>query len=571
MKSSEDVEKVLERFGSEWPSDGSIVDRVMHEIQSAPVVTISPNRRKLFMKSLIGAAACLAVAIAAWLVPFFALTPSVTLAQVQAAVAEQKWLHVKYDNGDETWETVDGWKQGGKDAQGHLRFTDQQNNVHTSYGPGLGYINEFKAPAPPSQTKLKPRTLLEIVGFELDMPEGEATAKQKGQIAYTERHADKIDGRHLVRFDHYQRDGLGQYPLMSQMWVDPQTRLPVRVRSVLQDGKFKVGQYDFPASGPENIYDLGAPRGLPIVAVSQAVSGDVGKVIEAARKAQDRFPGRYRLIVWPEKEQMDSIDVIYRDGAPVRKQGWSGSISVGPGELDWSGVRIRMDHYFNVEKHQAYCLSLPATAEQVMAWAKTQVPVSIYMADDKRIFDKYGPLPAPFHNKANDPGPTRLRVDLRQGGREPCLPCLDVIVHEYWPVARDHTGPYAFPADGAKTMPGTIAVRREAGDRRDDFYLDPAHDYICINQIGWEKRSGKWEKTRETKLLNLRQLPQGQWYATKKHIKDYGNPAKNIGSHEASWNLDLLLLQKDQFPPDAFNGEKLLKDSKREGAIIEAR
>ena len=50
------------------------------------------------MKSIVGIAACLAVAIMVWLVPFFfALTPSVTLAQVEAAVAKQKWLHVKYD------------------------------------------------------------------------------------------------------------------------------------------------------------------------------------------------------------------------------------------------------------------------------------------------------------------------------------------------------------------------------------------------------------------------------------------------------------------------------------------
>ena len=100
MKSSKDVEKVLERFGGEWPNNGSIVDRVMHEIESAPVVTISPNRRRIYMKSIVGIAACLAVAIMVWLVPFFfALTPSVTLAQVEAAVAKQKWLHVKYDTG----------------------------------------------------------------------------------------------------------------------------------------------------------------------------------------------------------------------------------------------------------------------------------------------------------------------------------------------------------------------------------------------------------------------------------------------------------------------------------------
>jgi len=66
MKSSEDVEKVLERFGSDWPSDGSIVDRVMHEIESAPVVTVLANRRRIVMKSLVGLAASLAIVALLW-------------------------------------------------------------------------------------------------------------------------------------------------------------------------------------------------------------------------------------------------------------------------------------------------------------------------------------------------------------------------------------------------------------------------------------------------------------------------------------------------------------------------
>jgi hypothetical protein len=66
MKSSKDIERVLERFGSAWPDDGSVVDRVMHEIQSTPVVTISPNRRRILMKSLIGIAASLAIVALLW-------------------------------------------------------------------------------------------------------------------------------------------------------------------------------------------------------------------------------------------------------------------------------------------------------------------------------------------------------------------------------------------------------------------------------------------------------------------------------------------------------------------------
>jgi hypothetical protein len=66
MKSPKDIEELLERFGSAWPDDGSVVDRVMHEIQSTPVVTILPNRRRILVKSLIGIAASLAIVALSW-------------------------------------------------------------------------------------------------------------------------------------------------------------------------------------------------------------------------------------------------------------------------------------------------------------------------------------------------------------------------------------------------------------------------------------------------------------------------------------------------------------------------
>ena len=70
-------------------------------------------------------------------------------------------------------------------------------------------------------------------------------------------------------------------------------------------------------------------------------------------------------------------------------------------------------------------------------------------------------------------------------------------------------------------------------------------------------------------LLDLKQLPQGQWYATKKYLKSYGSPLRGTVGYEKTWNLDFKIFQEDEFPPDTFNGEKMLEDAKREGAVIE--
>jgi hypothetical protein len=67
----------------------------------------------------------------------------------------------------------------------------------------------------------------------------------------------------------------------------------------------------------------------------------------------------------------------------------------------------------------------------------------------------------------------------------------------------------------------------------------------------------------------LKQFSQGQWHATKQNLKDYGNPEKKYQPYEITWNWDLQLLEENEFPSDIFNGEKMLEDAKREGAVIE--
>jgi hypothetical protein len=557
MKSHEDIEKLLSDLGNQWPEDGSIVNRVMQTIDSAPASPILHKQRRILTRSLIGMSTCLGLVIIFGIVSFLSLTTSITLAQVQEAIAKQGWLHIKYDNGRENWNTLDGEKEIHRQEDGYIAFFDHPKDLDLRYRPGDKYITQLLRENP---GKWKPMPFVGIVGFSMDMPEGEATAKQKESPRYSERHSDIINGRQLVRFDQCERDALGQYLLIKQVWVDPQTRLPVRVKSLVkaeqnnrQELKYTIGEYDFPAHGPESIYDIGLSRDLPIVQGNPQKSKDVSKAIDLAVQARDRFPACYQLIIWPNDNS--EIDVIYRDGAPVYKQG----------HLDWSGVRVRQDHYFNLEeKYPQYHFSMPATAEQVLAWTRTQTPVQIYMSDGKRYFDKYGPFPTSFYNESNNPR-TRLSVKMQYG--EPLGP--NTPIQDHWPLTNLSGGSFVFLDEGEKTMPDTIAIRNEYGNTRHDYYLDTARDYICINWVWWEKRSDKWAKDREEMLLDLKQLPKGQWYAIKKHLKTYGSPLRKTVGYEKTWNLDVKILQENEFPADTFNGDKMLEDAKREGAVIE--
>ncbi len=560
MKSKEEIKTLLEDFGKAWPEDSSVVKGVMRKIESTPARPNLSNRRRIAMKSLIGIAACLVLGTIMWLVPFFSLTPAVTLAQVQAAIAKQKWMHVKYDNGKESWTTLDAEKVYIKNSNGSIEFVDRSKNLYMSYSPEFGIIDKIQQED--ESQKWTPETPAEIVGFDMDMPEGEATAKQKENPRYGERHNDRMNGRQRVRFDQYYRDALGQYLLVRQLWVDPQTYLPVRIKSLVraeqnnrQELKYAIGEYNFPAQGPESIYDLGISREVPVTQENRKKPEDVSKVIDLIRQARERFTVSYRLIVWPNDNS--EIDVIYQNGAPAYKQSHD----------DWNGVHFRRDRYFNLEeKYPRYHLSMPATADQVSEWTRTQTPVEIYMLDGKRYFEKHGPFSTPFYKESNN-RQTRLSVKMLLRDGLPSPP--DTPIQNHWPLTNLAGGSFIFQEEGENTMPGAIVIRHIFGNIRYDYYLDTARDYICIKWVWWKKKSDKWDKDGEEMLLDLKQLSEGQWYATKKYMKSYGSSERKTSPYEKTWNLDFKILEEKEFPPDIFNGEKILEDAKREGAVIE--
>jgi hypothetical protein len=108
-----------------------------------------------------------------------------------------------------------------------------------------------------------------------------------------------------------------------------------------------------------------------------------------------------------------------------------------------------------------------------------------------------------------------------------------------------------------------IGLRISSGDVRRDFYIDPEHDYIFTRWIWWKLRSGNWEKEREYENSDFTQLPEGQWYAKRRVLITYPDPERGTSKGGANWNIDVKLLEENEFPPDTFNGEKLLEGVKK--------
>jgi hypothetical protein len=556
------VREMFRWLADALPAQPALVDSVMRRIEEPAV---QPRRRKIgrwLVAATVGAAACTAACFVLWVVPFFSLTPSVTFAQVEAAVAAQKWMHLKFDNGQELWITTDCTKQFHIEYGKHIVAFDHSIGLDLRYSPGDEYISDLSHDLTrlkgwkPGTRIIVRLTLEEMLGFSMNLPEGGSSAKTKEQSAYMERHAEPLDGRRLARFDGYGRDALGRQRLYQQVWVDPKTRLPVRVRRLMHPNEqhdlnreYTVGDCEFPDHGPQSIYDLGVPRNLPIVKFRVKTPPEVAKVAEAVRRARDRFPTSYRLIIWPDKPAYGQVEVLYRKGA-VKKRAGDDNERNG----DWSGVNVRQARYFTNLRGQDPKSHLPhhVTAEQVLAWVETQQPASLHVSDGKRAYSK---------------GRTSLEISTgeRMGFNTSLWP-----TDCQWPVTVAN-GPYVLAPRDIDPIPGTIVLRKELGNRRDDFYIDPAHDSICVRWLWWEKRGDQWVKTHEQSLSDLRQLPQGQWFATKKCLKHFANPERNTRNSETLRNQDIRLLTENEFPPDAFNGEKIYEESKHDGTTINVR
>lgn len=563
MNGENDIEQSLRTLRWDIPAD--VDKRILHEGRRA-FEKASGDSRSGTLRILRGpwrkaVAASLSAAAAVLAVMAFTARPSVTLADVKAAVESQAWVHTTYDTGSEFWTSLrDGRHFFKKPATGSVSFTDHLRNIRQTYRPSSGFIAEtpiavYGDPKPPPW---KPQTAW---GAEFGYLE---RAMQRG--ADIERHTETVDGRRLVRFDCYYTDALDQRRLRSQTWADSETRLPVRYRGMVHVGKGKdmklgwiEGKYDFPSTGPTSIYDLGVPRDIKIARVDQDGSPqEASALIEAGRQARSRWPERWRLVVWSDKES--EIYVVYCDGRP----------NYHPRRMpDFRGVRSRHARYSNCDpRYPKYHLPMPATVDQVLSWASRQLPRQVYLTDGEKDYTRSetGAWP-PMFRKPDDL-PT-LRIT--RGGMG--VPGVSSFFRFRWP-AINVQGPFKILSDPTSAVPpdvgipGVILLRGGAGNTRQDYYIDPQKDHICVRLVRWDLREGAWEKNRDYEFSDLAQLPGGHWYPRRKRMLDHGGLNRGKAPREVAWNLNVKVLAVDEFPPDIFDAEKFVAEAKKQGAKI---
>src|SRR3990172_180506 len=173
--------------------------------KSDPSAEKTLHIRRWIMRTTVGLAASIFLGALLWV----NLVPSISLAEVVAAIEKQPWIHVTFDNGEEIWASLPERKHAVKRPADPSVFIDYATGVRHFYWPNFGYISEdnvYSASDAAAKSRIEwlPKTPLEFAGiYSEDIPEGSATEGRKRQDEYMERHSDTIDGRDLVRFDFY--------------------------------------------------------------------------------------------------------------------------------------------------------------------------------------------------------------------------------------------------------------------------------------------------------------------------------------------------------------------------------
>jgi len=459
---------------------------------------------------------------------------TVVWGDVRDAFLDRPWVHLKYDNDAEQWYDLKTGDHFFKDWDGRCVAIDHAANLRKTYNPVYGkHINENRPVVYPNDVipPWEPKTAWEaIVG------PWEHMAQQGGSGHWeVETAAEETEGQPRVRFDCYFNDAAGRRLLISQIWADPQTRLPMTIWKRLsladreeQQREAITGTFDFPDHGPQSIYDLGVARDLPVAKSYDKVPlASVQEAIEAGTDALGRFPARYRAVVW-DNERTSEVEVVWRDG-----------------------IRIHHNHYFNLsaDRTPQHHLRLPATVAEVLDWAQTQPPISTSMFDGQRTYTREYVHPV-YADSRDEVRVTRSRDGFLLG-------MWSRPIELQWPWERRNPARFELIDDAPEAFRSYVGLRVGSADNRREYYIDPEYDYICVRNIWWKQRSGQWEKEREYEYSNLTRLPEGQWYAAKRILVTYPDPERGTSRGGANWNIDIELLGEDDFPPETFDGQKL--------------
>jgi hypothetical protein len=292
------------------------------------------------------------------------------------------------------------------------------------------------------------------------------------------------------------------------LYIDLPSRLLIyQVTDALGKWGSQNIRYEYPSTGPRNIYDIGAP------VTAKAPAQDLQDVMEKYLSYWKSSPQRYTAIVTMEQwnKQIQYLDIIYKDGKNQRN-----------------------------ETH--------TTDDQKQQWAEYPKQTNVAFSELLELANKGGKEYVSIRLYANIYGQTfwltksqnqPLQI-LRFSGTNPLdrtdLACLG------WPLYRDMQNDGAIIENEYSIKNNLICMQELYQGMRDGqraikpskylYYFNPSRDYICERIELYYLTNASWQKDKSwiegvdlnilgpdsstiTEVKEYRQTELGQWYPYK--------------------------------------------------------
>jgi hypothetical protein len=526
----------------------SIVEDVMRQVGSTrPDNLRRPHWRHPFIAASFAALGGLAAILA---FVFFVTGPiRLTLADVENSVVRQRWVHIRYDAGQnkELWCNLQTGERYFADFDGTLGYINPSANTRLIYWKDSGVIQQSSLYVDATRETVpqwKPGSAWKE--FVAPYEHLAATQPAGSHFAYAVAVKDTLNGVAMIRFDEYGTDAVGNRLVFAKIWADPNTHLPVRITNRLQLGdreraggrEWSIGDFDFPSSGPADLYAMGVPTGTPIHVETTVTPDAIRPILAGINRNYDGFLKNYRAIIFTLNSftnEPDEMDIIWRDGDIFRR-----------------------DHHLPPYETQYQPIPpLPAPRSvpdpaAFLAWATRHEATEQNLIDSEHEYTLWREDPTKNSKPQVHVLPLQGKATLEMLG-DPWLETLQWPMHFFGP------GEYRVLPGNAESPSNCVGLRADSGgNRRSDYFIDPSNDYICVKRIDWSKRGGIWTKARQYTLSNLRRIA-NHVVAGTKTLEDYGDPALKTVKYTQTTTIDLVPMSGGEYPRGTFDAASFEK------------
>jgi hypothetical protein len=212
----------------------------------------------------------------------------------------------------ESWESVRPLRRIEKLKSGKIYFTESNIGKTSSYDPATNKITiEHRAPAESQQEYASIADMYIQQFAELE--------KKGAKINYEDGVCDGVSAK-IMNLDFASGEGINTN---ISMVLDPATYLPKRCIAEQRDSKGLYARmsarFDYPETGPRDIYEAGAPRDAKVVVVDNTPDPEFLEAITPYNAARENLPARHILVFTQAREKsIWRTCIIFKDGRRER-------------------------------------------------------------------------------------------------------------------------------------------------------------------------------------------------------------------------------------------------------------